>query len=446
MEGDTSETPWGKVPRRERSMLKRKARVHDDGQGNVAEETTETTTTPEWVVKLMKKYEGYDANQIMEVKELKATDLDTNQGRLSLPKHVDRIFLSIGELGTLATAPKKGVSSLFIDTNGEEYDLELRDWANGLVLTKGWDNVIKKDVFEIGEKYPLWCFRSRNDKLCFTLVKPDEEVLPNNDAKLSDTEEEEVASKNEAESSSFNHPADGHSSLPGHGQVMNASKDCDVPSGAECSDLAVNEPESESFQDVLPNVDNKDAGWDNVIKKDVFEIGEKYPLWCFRSRNDKLCFTLVKPDEEVLPNNDAKLSDTEEEEVASKNEAESSSFNHPADGHSSLPGHGQVMNASKDCDVPSGAECSDLAVNEPESESFQDVLPNVDNKDAKLSDTEDQVANKNDTESSFFGHDHPPESPAGVSSLPGEDMDLSYLDGDGYLPTEAEVDSFHLFP
>ncbi|CAF1865540.1 BnaUnng01850D [Brassica napus] len=141
-----------------------------------------------------------------------------------------------------------------------------------------------------------------------------------------------------------------------------------------------------------------------------------------------------------------KLSDTEEEEVASKNEAESSSFNHPADGHSSLPGHGQVMNASKDCDVPSGAECSDLAVNEPESESFQDVLPNVDNKDAKLSDTEDQVANKNDTESSFFGHDHPPESPAGVSSLPGEDMDLSYLDGDGYLPTEAEVDSFHLFP
>ena len=55
------------------------------------------------------------------------------------------------------------------------------------------------------------------------------------------------------------HPADGHSSLPGHGQVMNASKDCDVPSGAECSDLAVNEPESESFQDVLPNVDNKDA-------------------------------------------------------------------------------------------------------------------------------------------------------------------------------------------
>ncbi|CAF1865559.1 unnamed protein product [Brassica napus] len=326
MEGDTSETPWGKVPRRERSMLKRKARVHDDGQGNVAEETTETTTTPEWVVKLMKKYEGYDANQIMEVKELKATDLDTNQGRLSLPKHVDRIFLSIGELGTLATAPKKGVSSLFIDTNGEEYDLELRDWANGLVLTKGWDNVIKKDVFEIGEKYPLWCFRSRNDKLCFTLVKPDEEVLPNNDAVS------------------------------------------------------------------------------------------------------------------------LKLSDTEEEEVASKNEAESSSFNHPADGHSSLPGHGQVMNASKDCDVPSGAECSDLAVNEPESESFQDVLPNVDNKDAKLSDTEDQVAKQNDTESSFFGHDHPPESPAGVSSLPGEDMDLSYLDGDGYLPTEAEVDSFHLFP
>ncbi|CAN7061398.1 unnamed protein product [Brassica rapa subsp. trilocularis] len=186
MEGDTSETPWGEVPRRERSMLKRKARVHDDGQGNVAEETT---TTPESVVKLMKKYEGYDANQIMEVKELKATDLDPNQGRLSLPKHVDRIFLSIGELGTLATGPKKGVHCLFIVSEGNVHAVELRDWANGLVLAKGWRKVIEEEVFKIGRKYPLWSFRSRNneDKLCFTLVKPDQvdpiEVLPNVDDK-----------------------------------------------------------------------------------------------------------------------------------------------------------------------------------------------------------------------------------------------------------------------
>ncbi|CAF2287028.1 unnamed protein product [Brassica napus] len=336
MEGDTSETPWGEVPRRERSMLKRKARVHDDGQGNVAEETTETTTTPEWVVKLMKKYEGYDANQIMELKELKATDLDPNQGRLSLPKHVDRIFLSIGELGTLATGPKKGVHCLFIVSEEKVHAVELRDWANGLVLAKGWRKVIEEEVFKIGKKYPLWSFRSRNneDKLCFTLVKPDQ-VDP---------------------------------------------------------------------IEVLPNVDDKDA-----------------------KRSD----------------------DTEEEEVANKNEAESSSFNHPADGHSSLPGHVQVMNASKDCDVPSGAECNDLAVNEPESGSFQDVLPNVNNKDAKLSDTEEEeVANKNEAESSLAGHDHPPESPAGVSSLPGEDLDLSYQDanGDGYLPTEAELNSFHILP
>ena len=245
MEGDTSETPWGEVPRRERSMLKRKARVHDDGQGNVAEETTETTTTPEWVVKLMKRYEGYDANQIMEVKELKATDLDPNQGRLSLPKHVDRNFLNIGEIGILATGPKKGVHCLFIVSEGNVHAVELRDWANGLVLAKGWRKVIDEEVFKIGEKYPLWSFRSRNneDKLCFTLVKPDQvdpiEVLPNVDdkdavsllhesrklalicvscgvtvlsnvrslvlnddmQKLSDTEEEEVANKNEAESS-----------------------------------------------------------------------------------------------------------------------------------------------------------------------------------------------------------------------------------------------------
>ncbi|XP_009141163.2 uncharacterized protein LOC103865135 [Brassica rapa] len=258
MEGDTSETPWGEVPRRERSMLKRKARVHDDGQGNVAEETTETTTTPEWVVKLMKKYEGYDANQIMELKELKATDLDPNQGRLSLPKHVDRIFLSIGELGTLATGPKKGVHCLFIVSEEKVHAVELRDWANGLVLAKGWRKVIDEEVFKIGEKYPLWSFRSRNNE-------------------------------------------------------------------------------------------------------------------------DKLCFTLVKPDQ-VDP---------------------------------------------------------------------IEVLPNVDDKDAKLSDTEEEeVANKNEAESSLAGHDHPPESPAGVSSLPGEDLDLSYQDanGDGYLPTEAELNSFHILP
>ncbi|KAL0740693.1 hypothetical protein Bca4012_082206 [Brassica carinata] len=155
-------------------------------QGNVAEEATETIT-PEWVLKLMKKYEGYDANQMMELKEIKATDLDLNQGRLSMPKHVDRCFLKDGELGTLAAVPKKGVNCLFIDTNGVEFNVELRDWANGLVLTKGWGKVINKKAFEVGQKYPLWCFRSRNDKLCFTLVKPNPvdpiEVLPNVDNK-----------------------------------------------------------------------------------------------------------------------------------------------------------------------------------------------------------------------------------------------------------------------
>ncbi|KAL0897195.1 hypothetical protein Bca101_081156 [Brassica carinata] len=177
-------------------------------QGNVAEEATETIT-PEWVLKLMKKYEGYDANQMIELKEIKATDLDLNQGRLSMPKHVDRCFLKDGELGTLAAVPKKGVNCLFIDTNGVKFNVELRDWANGLVLTKGWGSVINKNAFEVGQKYPLWCFRSRNDKLCFTLVKPNPvdpiEVLPNIDnkdaKKLSETEVEEVANKNDPESS-----------------------------------------------------------------------------------------------------------------------------------------------------------------------------------------------------------------------------------------------------
>ncbi|CAF1865519.1 B3 domain-containing protein At2g31420 [Brassica napus] len=224
MEGDTSEIPRDAIPGKTRSMLKRKTRDYDDGQGNVAEETTETTTTtPKWLLEKMEDFQGYDANQIMELKEVKATDLDKNQGRLSLPKHVDRNFLSAAELGTLAEVPKKGVNCLFIDTNGKGHAVELRDWANGLVLTKGWGKVIEEKLYTIGQKYPLWCFRSRNnsDKLCFTLVKPDQDVLPNvdnEDAKLSDTEEEEVANTNEAESSLVDHPAgspDGHSSLPG---------------------------------------------------------------------------------------------------------------------------------------------------------------------------------------------------------------------------------------
>ncbi|KAG2308794.1 hypothetical protein Bca52824_028542 [Brassica carinata] len=177
----------GDRPRKKRRTVQRKE-TEVNGQGNVAEETTETITS-ERISKLMKKYKGYDAKEMMELKELKPTDLDTNQGRLSMPKHVDRCFLNDGELETLAAVPKKGVRSLFIDTNAEEYDLELRDWANGLVLTKGWGNVIHKKVFKVGEKYPLWCFRSRNknDKLCFTLVKPDQvdpiEALPNVDNK-----------------------------------------------------------------------------------------------------------------------------------------------------------------------------------------------------------------------------------------------------------------------
>ena len=184
MEGDTSEIPRDAIPGKTRSILKRKTRDYDDGQGNVAEETTETTTTtPKWLLEKMEDFQGYDANQIMELKEVKATDLDKNQGRLSLPKHVDRNFLSAAELGTLATVSKKGVSSLFIDTNGKGHAVELRDWANGLVLTKGWGKVIEEKLYTIGQKYPLWCFRSRNnsDKLCFTLVKPDQDVLPNVD-------------------------------------------------------------------------------------------------------------------------------------------------------------------------------------------------------------------------------------------------------------------------
>ncbi|KAL0897199.1 hypothetical protein Bca101_081160 [Brassica carinata] len=192
MEGNIQ---WDEIPRKKISTVQRKERVY--GQGNVAEEETEVngqgnvaeedTTTPKWVLEQMEKYEGYDANEIMEVKELKAR--------------------------TLAAGPKKGVNCLFIDTKGKHHDLELKDWANGLVLTKGWGNVIKKEAFEIAEKYPLWSFRSRNndDKLCFTLVKPDQvdpiEALPNvdneEDAKLSDKEKEEVANKNDTEASSF---------------------------------------------------------------------------------------------------------------------------------------------------------------------------------------------------------------------------------------------------
>ncbi|KAF8108689.1 hypothetical protein N665_0104s0016 [Sinapis alba] len=237
MEGNISEISWGAVPRRKRSMLPRKKR--DYGEGNVAEETT---TTPKWVLEQMENFQGYDANQIMELKELKATDLNTNQGRLSMPKHVDRNFLNDGELRTLAAVPKRGVNCIFIDTKGRDHDLELKEWANGLVLAKGWGNVVKKESFEVGEEYPLWCFRSRNknDKLCFTLVKPNqvEEVLPNvdnKDAKLSDTEEEEVANKSDTESSSLfghghapNSPDGGDSSGPGE-DMMNVSEDHDFP-------------------------------------------------------------------------------------------------------------------------------------------------------------------------------------------------------------------------
>ncbi|CAA7023462.1 unnamed protein product [Microthlaspi erraticum] len=129
---------------------------------------------PLWLLKKMAELHGVEPVLIVKDKVLKETDLAPSQGRLFLPPSqvLTKSFLNGVELAILDSHPVVGVGAAFIGINSQRFNLELRKWVNGLVLTIGWKQVIASKLYKVGDKYPLWCFRLRNEdnKLCFALV------------------------------------------------------------------------------------------------------------------------------------------------------------------------------------------------------------------------------------------------------------------------------------
>ncbi|VVB07505.1 unnamed protein product [Arabis nemorensis] len=185
------------VPRRKRSDLKHrrlpsqwlktaKSSVTSPGPSSSTGLTitrNENPNIPYWLVEAMKKYNGYDAKLVIKEKELFPSDLTKRQARLLFPPNqvVCSDYLTEEEIRTLESNPqdkhrKQGVSVVFLDSEKEKHNVELKKWKKNLVLAKGWINVINTDLFKVREKFPLWCFRSKqeNGKLYFALVPKDE--------------------------------------------------------------------------------------------------------------------------------------------------------------------------------------------------------------------------------------------------------------------------------
>ncbi|KAI6683403.1 hypothetical protein NL676_029316 [Syzygium grande] len=124
----------------------------------------------------MLEMRGRDAMLVLE-KRLRATDLDPNQGRLSIPKlQIRANFLSSEEIRTLDN--KEVITVSLIEPCLEvRHGLQLKKWnyqggAFSYVLTKQWNAVVRRferNGLEESSLVQLWSFRVDGD-LCFCLV------------------------------------------------------------------------------------------------------------------------------------------------------------------------------------------------------------------------------------------------------------------------------------
>ncbi|CAN8247606.1 unnamed protein product [Cochlearia groenlandica] len=150
--------------------------------------TTETKTeqVPSKILEMMIKDKGYNPMLTISDKGISNTDMDKKQGKLSLPRNqvMGTSFLTEEEKQTLDAKPVSGIQVVFIDPDKDKHNLELRKWKTGLVLTKGWKNVLCRYInFKSGQKYSLWTYRAEKGILCFALVsKVDEPVAANTEA------------------------------------------------------------------------------------------------------------------------------------------------------------------------------------------------------------------------------------------------------------------------
>ncbi|CAL9235121.1 unnamed protein product [Arabidopsis halleri] len=139
---------------------------------------------PDWLVKVMRKENGYDPKLIIKRKELFQTDLNTTQSCLSM--HLSQLkntdFLTKDETIIIdeqfLKTKKEGLKVVLVDPKSHKHEVDLRKWkgnGNGVwkyVFNNGWNKVIATKIFEVNHVIEIWSFRDGSGKLCFALSSP----------------------------------------------------------------------------------------------------------------------------------------------------------------------------------------------------------------------------------------------------------------------------------
>lgn len=105
-------------------------------------------------------------------KGLFKTDLDPNEGRLSVPhRQVQNQFLESSELEQLDSTPG-GIPATLVEPCLQECKMSLRNWKSNKMyaLVSGWNEVCSRNALGPGMAVQLWSFRRHSD-LCFALIR-----------------------------------------------------------------------------------------------------------------------------------------------------------------------------------------------------------------------------------------------------------------------------------
>ncbi|KAL0355770.1 UNVERIFIED_CONTAM: hypothetical protein Sradi_4023900 [Sesamum radiatum] len=104
-------------------------------------------------------------------KGLFKTDLDPNEGRLSIPyRQVQNQFLNSSEFEQLDST-QGGIPAILVEPCLEECKMSLRNWKSNSMcaLVSGWNEVCSRNALGQGVIIRLWSFRRQTD-LCFAVT------------------------------------------------------------------------------------------------------------------------------------------------------------------------------------------------------------------------------------------------------------------------------------
>ncbi|KAJ0244998.1 hypothetical protein HA466_0185030 [Hirschfeldia incana] len=149
-------------------LWKNIAKTKDPNVGRCLDVGTKSMM-PYWLDKFIRVHNGVGPKMIIE-KSLTATDVNSNNGRLSVPSSqiVDKDFVTehFNGLGG------EGVDATIVDCNLCTWEVNMRIWDMSRPmcnLVKGWNQVVKDIDLQEKDNIRLWSFHS-SDKLFFALI------------------------------------------------------------------------------------------------------------------------------------------------------------------------------------------------------------------------------------------------------------------------------------